>query len=253
MKRVIYTCIVGGYDKLRQPEVIDGDFDYICFSDSGAGTVDGVWQIRPIPYYCQDPGRLSRYVKLLPHKVLGDYDESLWLDANISIKGDGVYEAVRRVSDGGSLVAQVPHPDRDCVYEEIAACYKDLRIGFGEARRTRRHLLSEGFPRHLGLMENNIIFRKHNDPSVVRLSEAWWEEYSRYSRRDQLSLMPVCWKSGLSPDNLLGEGLNVRNVPFLGYSRHTGVGDPSLRRGIRRIPLKIKWTWRRIVAGLFLT
>ncbi len=253
MKRVIYTCIVGGYDKLRQPEALDEGFDYICFSDSGAGTVDGVWQIRPIPYSCEDPTRLSRYVKLMPHKVLGEYEESLWIDANITITGAGIYEAVRKVSAEGSLVAQVLHLGRDCVYEEIPACYKDLRIGFREARRTRKHLLSEGFPRHFGLMENNLIFRRHNDPSVVRLSETWWEEYCNYSRRDQLSLMPVCWKCGVFPDNLLGGGLNVRNVPFLGYSRHTGANDPSQKRGIRRIPLKIKWSWRRIVAGLFLS
>lgn len=253
MKRVIYTCIVGGYDKLRQPEVLDKDFDYICFTDAAVSGQDGAWQLRPIPFVCEDRTRLSRYVKLMPHKVLGDYDESLWLDANITIKGQGIYDAVRRVSSAGSLIAQVPHLGRDCVYEEIAACYKDLRIGFREARRTRRHLLSEGFPRHSGLMENNLIFRRHNDPSIVRLSEAWWEEYGRYSRRDQLSLMPVLWKCGLSPDNLLGDGLNVRNVPYLEYSRHTGAASPSEKQGVARIPLKIRWTWRRIVAGLFLS
>lgn len=253
MKRVIYTCIAGGYDKLRQPGVLDADFDYICFTDEVGSGRDGVWQLRPIPFECEDRTRLSRYVKLLPHKVLGEYEESLWIDANITIKGAGIYEAVRRVSSAGSLIAQVPHLGRDCVYDEIAACYKDLRIGFGEARRTRRHLLSEGFPRHFGLMENNLIFRKHNDPSIIRLSEMWWEEYGRFSRRDQLSLMPVLRRCGLYPDSLLGEGLNVRNVLFLEYSGHTGAGDPFAKRGLARIPLKIKWTWRRIVAGIFLT
>ena len=96
MKRVIYTCITGGYDKLREPEAVDGDFDYICFTDAAVSSEEGVWQIRPIPYSCEDPTRLSRYVKLLPHKVLGEYDESLWIDANIAIRGGGIYDAVRR-------------------------------------------------------------------------------------------------------------------------------------------------------------
>ena len=104
MKRVIYTCITGGYDKLRQPEVLDGDFDYICFTDAVGRSEEGVWQIRPIPYSCDDPTRLSRYVKLLPHKVLGEYDESLWIDANIAIRGNGIYDAVRRASSSRSLV-----------------------------------------------------------------------------------------------------------------------------------------------------
>lgn len=253
MKRVIYTCIVGGYDVLRQPKVVDGDFDYICFSDDTSRERDGVWQIRQIPYSSEDRTRLSRYVKLLPHKVLQEYDESLWIDANITITGAGVYDAVRLASGRGSLIAQVPHLERDCVYDEIVACYKDLRIGYGEARRVRQHLMDEGFPRHFGLMENNLIFRRHNDPAVICLSESWWEEYNAFSRRDQLSLMPVCRKTGVTPDNLLDGGKNVRNVPYLEYSRHSAAQDPSCCKGPERILLKIKWTWRRIVAGLFLS
>ena len=55
MKRVIYTCITGGYDKLREPETVDVDFDYICFTDAAVSSEEGVWQIRPIPYSCEDP------------------------------------------------------------------------------------------------------------------------------------------------------------------------------------------------------
>lgn len=32
-KKVIYTVLVGGYDNLMQPQVIDDSFDYICFTD----------------------------------------------------------------------------------------------------------------------------------------------------------------------------------------------------------------------------
>ena len=31
-KIAIYTSLVGGYDNLLQPEVVDENFDYICFS-----------------------------------------------------------------------------------------------------------------------------------------------------------------------------------------------------------------------------
>ena len=32
-KKVIYTCLVGNYDVLRQPLAIDESYDYICFSN----------------------------------------------------------------------------------------------------------------------------------------------------------------------------------------------------------------------------
>lgn len=252
MRKVIYTCIVGGYDTLPQPSVVDGSFEYVCFSDDIDGGCAGVWQIRPIPYSISDRTRLSRYVKLQPHEVLQDYDVSVWIDANIKIVGEEFYRHVNEKIESGALMSQVPHPQRDCVYEEISKCYQDVRIGFWDALRQKRHLEKEGFPRHFGMMENNLIFRRHNNPVVKRISDGWWKEYLEYSIRDQLSLMPVCWESGFRPDLLLGEGKNARNVPYLELVRHSGVPSVAELRGARRLPKKIQWTFRRIMAWLFL-
>ena len=30
-KIAIYTCIIGGYDELQQPAVVEEGFDFICF------------------------------------------------------------------------------------------------------------------------------------------------------------------------------------------------------------------------------
>ena len=58
-RKVIYTCIVDGYDELRQPLAVDPDFDYICFSNDYQQIKVGVWEIRPIPYSSKDKTRLS--------------------------------------------------------------------------------------------------------------------------------------------------------------------------------------------------
>lgn len=247
MRKVIYTSIVGDYDPLPQPEVVDEGFDYICFSDDIKEDKAGVWTIRPIPYSNKDSTRLSRYVKLLPHVALPDYDVSVWIDANIRITGKEFYDVVNDRIASGVLMAQVPHPQRDCVYEEISMCYKDLRIGLCDALRQRRHLKKEGFPRHFGMMENNLILRRHNDPVVRQVSDGWWREYLTYSIRDQLSLMPVCWKSGFRPELLLGEGKNARNVPYLEIMRHYGRRSIVELKGVRRWPMKFRWTFRAVV------
>ena len=252
MRKVIYTSIVGNYDSLPQPLVVDESFEYVCFSNDIKEERVGVWQVRPIPYSNSDRTRLSRFVKLQPHLVLGDYDVSVWMDANIRITGDEFYRLVNERIEEGSLVAQVPHPLRDCVYEEITECYKDVRIGLCDALRQKRHLREAGFPRHFGMMENNLILRRHNDPLVRRISDEWWKEYLNYSIRDQLSLMPVCWKLGFRPDLLLGEGNNARNVPYLEIVRHPGRSSVTDLKGLRRLPKKIQWNFRIAVANVLL-
>ena len=251
MKGVIYTALVGNYDTLMQPEAVDSGFDYVCFSDCITESKVGVWEIRPIPFTSPNSTRVSRYAKLQPHAVLPEYEYSVWMDANILIKGEEFYEKVNAKIAEGAKMAFVPHPSRDCVYEEIARCYRDVRISFRDAVKQRRHLLAMGYPEHWGMMENNLILRRHNDPDVIRISDAWWEEFQNYTSRDQMSLMPVCRKAGIRPELLLGEGNNTRNVPYLEVVRHN-VAQQSDFRGLRRLPKKVQWTFRRIVARLFL-
>jgi len=252
MRAVVYTCIVGGYDELRQPEVVDDKFDYICFTDDLSEKRRGVWEIRPIPFESRDKTILSRYVKLQPHKVLRDYDVSVWIDANITITGHAFYEAVENKVSSDCLIAQVPHLGRDCVYDEIVGCYRDFRISFKDAISQRKLLESKEFPRHFGLMENNIIFRRHNAPEVIRISDLWWEAFMAGAKRDQFYLMPVYRDEGFRPGFLLGEGISARNSDCLSIVRHPSVEFVLSRRGIRRLPLKVKWTWRKVISVLFL-
>ena len=174
------------------------------------------------------------------------------MDANITVVDKAFYDAVESKIASGTVIAQVPHPYRNCVYEEIAQCYKDTRIGLLVAMRQLRHLESEGFPRQFGLFENNLILRLHNDPSVVKVSEGWWNEYMSYSTRDQLSLMPVYWKEGIFPELLLGQGVNSRNTPLLDVRKHPGTLRVTGTKGVRRLPLKARWSVRKLLSSIFL-
>ncbi len=258
MRKVIYTCLTGAYDSLRQPSAVDGSFDYVCFSDSLPAGRDGLWEVRPMPS-CTGPDgpelhgtRLSRYPKILPHKVLPEYDISVYMDANLRITGKAFYDAVDAKIDSGCLIAQVPHLGADCVYDEVRRCHLMGKMSFSEAVAQKRYFKSLGFPRHVGMFENNVIFRRHRDPSVISVSEAWWKEYMAHSRRDQLALAPVYHAFGLAPELLFGEGLNSRNVPFVEYSKHPGELRLVSAKGLRRFPLKVLWTWRLWIGKLFL-
>lgn len=222
-KKVIYTCLVGNYDVLRQPLVVDESYDYICFSNDIKEKRVGVWQIRQIPFECKDKVRLSRYVKILPHRVLADYDWSLWMDANIQITGKELYSILdSKITDGGKFY-QVTHclPPCDCTYEEIKFAYLCGFSGFRKTFLQYRHLKKNGFPAHWGLFENNFILRKHLDPLVRKVSEEWWTEFMSYTRRDQFNLMYVYWKNDLMPGLLLPPNYNTRNVDFLKWNFHS--------------------------------
>ena len=221
-KKAIYTCLVGNYDVIRQPLVIDESYDYICFSNDIREKKVGVWQIRPIPFEHKDKARLSRYVKILPHRVLGDYEWSLWMDANIQITGKELYQILESKMAEGGKVYQVNHcfPPCDCTYEEIKFAYLGGRSGLYKTFLQYRHLKRDGFPTHWGLFENNFILRKHNDPLVRKTSEEWWAEFMKYTKRDQFNLMYVYWKNHLKPGLLLPADRNTRNVEYLQWHSH---------------------------------
>lgn len=220
-KKVIYTCLVGDYDVLLQPVVVDDSFDYICFTDSNNLDTDGVWQKRPIPYISKNKVCLSRYPKILPHKVLPMYEESLYLDANICITSSRFYSILDNLISKNILIAQVEHPTRDCVYQELEICCAYRLISSLQRMCHYLRYKYNGMPHHWGLYENNIIFRKHNDKEVQCISEEWWKEYCRYSRRDQLSLPYVYFKKNFKPSLLFKQGVCTRNSDCVRYVNHS--------------------------------
>ena len=225
MKKVIYTCLTGGYDTLPQPLAVDAGWHYICFTDNPSGD-GGVWELRPIPGSIP-AAEASRLPKILPHEFLQDYEVSLYMDSNIRITGEDFYRAADAAAESGTLWAGVPHPLRDCIYEENLSCYLSGHSRWRDALRLKRQLKRAGIPRHAGLEENNLILRRHLAPEVVEADRQWWEAYSKGIRRDQLHLMPVLLKTGLHPAELLPEGRCARNFDSLKLLPHKSAAAPA--------------------------
>ena len=232
MERVaIYTCIVGAYDELKQPRVITPEMDYICFVGPGEKTCDriGVWWIRELGspeasapgMPLKDKALLSRFPKMHPQLLLADYDASLWIDGNIEICDGTIYRAIRTKLCAGVKYSGVSHPSRDNVYDEAVMCRKMGYIGWFGFLKVLLFLVLHGEKRKgAALMENNLIFRRHNDPAVVALDELWWKKVNTLCRRDQIPFMWCLRKCGIYRDYLLPQGQNVRNPPGFRYLGH---------------------------------
>lgn len=245
---VIYTVLTGGYERLSQPEVIRPEYDYICFTDAvTAPSREGVWELRPVPFEDPSPVVRARYPKLQPHAVLPEYARSVFLDANLCICGEAFYEAVEAAFAAGATWAGLPHPERDCVYDELRYCYRKDKIGTCAAFRHRRRLRAEGMPRHWGLWENNVLLRAHMEPSVIAVDDAWWSDFRACCNRDQLTLAPVLRRCGLAPVLLFGPGRCARNVPFLRYSLHPRTGKENTPGRVTwgNFRYRIRLAWRK--------
>ena len=194
-KKVVYTCITGGYDSLIDPTFITNDFDYICFTDNLELKSD-VWDIKPLPKETDELSQIKkqRYVKINPHKLLGDYELSIWVDGNVELKGDLNDFISKKIKDD-DIICVPKHPQRNCIYEEeraVVAMKKDVKEN---TQPQIERYKKEGFPKKYGLLQSNILIRRHNNPDCIKLMEDWFEEVKNGSHRDQLSFNYVTWKN----------------------------------------------------------
>lgn len=196
-KIAIYTAFTGDYDTLKEPEVIDENCDYICFTDNPNLESD-TWKIIQMEETTLDNNRKAKQYKLLPHKYLKDYKYSFWLDGTFRIKGS-IREYIYKNIRASSPMLCVVHTERDCVYEEYEASKIIPRYPRSVMEEQVNYYKSQGFPEKYGLGVMGAIFRKHNDSAVIKVMEDWWDENVRFTNQDQLSFAYVCWKNDFHP------------------------------------------------------
>lgn len=223
-KYVIYTAMVGGYDEIMQPVVVDDRFDYILFSNDIKEDRLGVWQVRPIAYTNPDNTRICRYVKTHPEELLPGYDASVWMDSNIRIMTSAVYERIVELYESGSLIASMNHPLRDCIYDEA---FEVMYLRFEKEKIVVdwcQKLRKERYPKHNGLYETNVMFRKHNTSLISETNVMWWDCIEKYSKRDQLSFNYVLWKLSVKCEYFFDKYTDVRSTNDLSYFKHKNIG-----------------------------
>ena len=239
-KFAVYTVITGGFDGVQQPLVIDKRFDYILFVDEPQSATVGVWQVRPIGYSHPDARQRSRFPKVHPEICLADYEASLYIDGNIQVTSQWVYDRCVELYESGAEWSGVRHVSRNSIYEELdeitMRCwvhdydalkwYIFLRNdGYGPAENT-----SFGF-----FYENGIIFRRHTE-KVKQVEDVWWWTLENWVRRDQFSLMYALWKVGdVKTDFILPKNETIyKNSGHFSYGFH----NPN----VRQLPLS---AWER--------
>lgn len=215
--------MTGGYDKILQPLIVDDRFDYVLFSNDFGEKQIGVWQVSPIPeaVSLKDNKRLSRYPKTHPETMLAEYETSLYIDANIQIVDQWVYDRYVELCLSGNIFAGIKLIDtgKDCIYEHsYDMCNNGIEHDY-DAIKQCHALYKLGFPKHYGLNENNVIFRRHTR-EMKKADEEWWWWILNYSFRDQFSYMYCLWKYNIPIDYFLPIGEYCGNTAHFNRILH---------------------------------
>lgn len=219
---VVYTVIFGKYDKVSQPQYTDSKTDYYIVTDMDLPD-GGIWKKCNPRLYTELSGlsqqEKSRFFKMHPELLFKDYDYSIYIDGNITIRQD-LTPIIAAMENKGKIFCLHRHSARDCIYEEGKAVYALGRAGFREVSRQLSRYRKEGMPRHFGLFENNVIARKHNEKACIKIMDTWWNEYHNGCKRDQLSFMYALWKNGYDASFVMSMGSNSRKNPMFAISPH---------------------------------
>ncbi len=216
-KHVVYTCVTNDYDDLNEiscPRYVAEDWDYVCFSDNPVlveRKTLGVWDVRPLVFTELDGTRNNRWHKMHPHILFPEYEDSLYIDANINFLTSYVFDCIQ---EWQADMIQPFHHNRDCLYHEAEWI---LKQGLDDEllKKQLQIFRAERFPEHFGLFENNILYRKHHQPEIAAMMEEWWGWIRDYCRRDQVSLMYVLWKHNRDVNAL--KCLNNSRVDYRNY------------------------------------
>ncbi len=201
-KIVVYTCILGGYDQLKEPLLEFDNIEYICFTDDVPGIRkedQTKWVISQIPESISgkyDNTLSNRYIKMHPKELFPDADYAVYVDGNIGIQSfPGVYLIRTDVRTG---VAIFSHSQRQCAYAEAQVCISRRKGKHEAIEHQMERYEKAGFPRNYGLYECTIIASDLQNTLSMEIMDKWWKEFLHSkSFRDQLSLPYVMWKAGM--------------------------------------------------------
>ena len=198
LKKVVYTIILGGYDKVKSFYKQNG-YDYFLFSDDNSikKIKNTNWTILEIPDEIKNLNistvKKQRFIKLHPHLFFKKYDLSIYIDGTFIIKGN-LNEFLLRILSPNFQLYTFEHPARNSIFNEINACIMSKKEKKSMGDLIFRKYQKEKFPDNNGLIESCLLIRRHNEKECINVMNKWYKQIKKYSHRDQLSFKIIIIK-----------------------------------------------------------
>jgi hypothetical protein len=207
--RIIYTSVFGGYDKVAMQK--SKGWDWKCFSEDNS-----------LSLY-EDNNRNAKRFKILPHRYFEDYEYSVFIDGNMTVRGNLDKLIEKYLSDAN--VAFFSHNNnnldaRNSAYDEAQTIFdlgeKNMKISpdrgilnykdnpYVIQKQMERYRILR-YPANDGLITGMVILRRHNEKDCIETMEDWWTEIKYNSKRDQLSFNYCAWKNDLKFNYMDGD------------------------------------------------
>lgn len=229
---IVYTMITGNYDSVQPVIHHNTAIDYICLTDSKfKGIVPKPWKHMRLPPSSLNFKDLARFCKIHPHLLFPQYEQSVWVDGNISICGN-----IKELVDSSLLesnIALYDHWGRNNIFQESIEC---ALIGHDYAWTLHKQMKKykrEGF-KSTSLYETNVLIRRHCKNSVIKSMQYWWEEYETGGKRDQYSFTYSVAKAG---ESILSLGQHDPRLiqEFFKYHQHKINTSKSVKLIFKRL------------------
>ena len=191
----VYTYLEAG-ETLYQPEDIRSQQEYICFTADKEkdGIKDGVWQYRAAePMEGLNDKQIKSYYRICPHRVLEEYDYSIWVEPSMAVVGD-VSRFCKVYGEKNSFLS-FPRSEEDCIYQDMAATQMGSDDDNICVRKKILQFQKEGYPEHNGLIDHRIMARQHGDMRLQRVMDQWWEETQVNWGLEKNLFNYVAWKN----------------------------------------------------------
>ncbi len=213
-KIAIYTCIFGSYDKILEPYYKPDNCDFLIFTDQNIDA-NSIWKKVETPEEIEKLTNVekNRFIKMFPHKLLKDYDYTIYIDGNVRVLTD-LTEYVNKLNPKIGIGIHKHHL-RDCLYDELKAIVKMNKKNKQKANEYKKKMIEVGMPTHYGLLQCNVIVRSSKNKICEEIMQDWWNEFKNNIQRDQVSLPYVLYKHKISVKDVATLGNNIyRNPSF---------------------------------------
>lgn len=200
-KKLFYTVLTGSYERLHPIRRQLPNWRYVCFTDNPELRCNG-WEIRQITNPDGlDARRLSRLYKIKNHLVDQGCDLSVFVDANITIRGDlDAFLALALAP--GSPFAILFHPFLFSLRQEVEQCVSLDKDSADLLSAQYHHYTGEmGFSDPFPHTNTRLLIRRTSDSEVNRLMDTWYDQLQQWSKRDQVSFnyaLSLCPKAGIN-------------------------------------------------------
>lgn len=201
LKKVVYTIILGRYDKPKRFSKQKG-YDYFLFTDDNSieRYKNSNWTLLKVPDEVKNLNvstvKMQRFLKLHPHLYFPNYELSIYIDGTIIIKGN-LDEFLLRILTPKFYFYTFEHPERNSIFQEIKAVVQLKKEKRSLAEIVYKKYVEEKYPNNNGLIESFLLIRKHNDKQCINIMNKWYSEIKNYSHRDQLSFNYIIWKNDI--------------------------------------------------------